>query len=183
MILGGTKKWLTERWPQGTFQRQKYRVESLLLIKSQIKDSPVLSLFCTMGLRVSIRVGCEKAVKVHPHIRQTKCSTAPRRSTESLFNPGQPCRMMQRTTCYITLRMLLQQKCPLHPAHSVDTMLTTQWHSYVAANLKSHTQNTQSDTRDFINVHTYSRNARRSHDKNIPERAVPDSIHKAWRPP
>lgn len=33
---------------------------------------------------------------------------------ESLyFNPGPPCRMMQRTARYITRRMLQQQKCPL----------------------------------------------------------------------
>lgn len=116
----------------------------LLLIKSQIRDRPVLSLFCTLGLRVSIRVGCEKAVKVHPHIRHTKCSTAPRRSTESLFNPGQPCRMMQRTTCYITLRMLLQQKCPLHAStrHCLDTQWTQcyrQQRAWTSLHSDSHT--------------------------------------------
>lgn len=48
----------------------------------------------------------------------------PRGNTESVFNPRQPCRMM-RTTCYVTLRMLLQQKCPLH----TDTLYCMDTHN------------------------------------------------------
>lgn len=65
----------------------------------------------TSQLKKSIRVGCDKPVAF---LYQTHNVLYHAKEKHRVFNPGQPCRMMQRTTCYVTPRMLLQQKCPLH---------------------------------------------------------------------
>lgn len=75
-----------------------------------------LSWFCgihiSSRLRNSISVGCDKPVASLYQTHTVLHCTA--KEEHRVFNPGQPCRMMQRTTCYVTPRMLLQQKCPLH---------------------------------------------------------------------
>lgn len=80
--------------------------------------------------------GCNKAAEV---------KLSARAKEEPVCNPGQPCRMMQRTACYATLRVLLQQKCPLglHTSlrgHSRRTFIATSGTTHTAAQCPSETE-------------------------------------------